>query len=154
MARKIILALGVLLLIFGGVAWWRSTHPVLSDTEQIVANLEGLRTTAESANVNGVMGYLSDDFTWDSRKRSEISSLLYGAFYEGFRKRDFRLTFTNVQPTVKGATATVTGHFKVDVRTYRGVSETAGSGEFTTEWEKRDGQWKITKAQGGSDVAG
>ena len=151
MARKTILALGILLLLFGGLIWWRAAHPPLTDEEQIAANLEGLRTSAESGSVNGVMGYLSDDFTWDGRKRSEISSLLYGAFYEGLRKRDFRLTFTNVRPVVHGATATVTGHYKVDVRTYRGGVDTASSGEFSTEWEKRDGKWKITRTQGGSE---
>ena len=152
MARKIILVIGVLLLLVGGLTWWRATHPPLTDEEQIAANLEGLRDTAESGSVNGVMSYFSDEFTWDGRKRSEISSLLYGAFYEGLRKRDFRLTFTNVRPAVKGATATVTGHFKVDVRTYRGGVDTASSGEFSTEWEKRDGQWKITRANGGENL--
>lgn len=152
MARKIILSLGVLLLLIGGLVWWRATHPALTDEEQIAANLEGLRTSAESGSVGGVMNYLAEDFTWGGRKRSEVSGLLYGAFYEGLRKRDFRLTFTNVRPVVQGATATATGHFKVDVRTFRGAVDTPASGEFSTTWEKRDGQWKITRASGGENV--
>lgn len=151
MARKLILSFGVLLLLVGGVIWWRAAHPPLTDEEQIAANLEGLRTSAESGSVNGVMGYLSDDFTWDGRKRSEISSLLYGAFYEGLRKRDFSLVFTNVHPAVQGATATLNGHYKLNLRNYRGAVD-SGDGEFSTSWEKRDGQWKITRASGGENL--
>lgn len=150
MARKIILSLGVLFLLFGGLIWWRVTHPPLTDEEQIASNLEGLRASAEAGSVGGVMGYLAEDFTWDGRKRSEVSSLLYAAFYDGLRKRDLRLTFTNVHPAVQGATATTTGHYKVDVRNYRS-SVDSQDGEFSTQWEKRDGQWKITHASGGEN---
>ena len=150
MARKIVLALGLFILVIGGVLWWRATHPPLSDEEQIAANLEGLKDSAESGSVDGVMNYLSDDFTWGGRKRSEVRSLLFGAFYEGLRKRDFRLNFTNVKIKVQGATATATGHYKVDTRAFRvGVEST--DGDFSTEWQKRDGQWKITRANGGEN---
>ena len=152
MARKIVLAFGVLLLLVGGVVWWRATHPPLTDAQQIVANLEDLRTSAENGSVDGIMNHLSEDFTWDGRKRSEVRSLLVFGLYEGLRKKDIRVTVTNVQPTVKGATATVTGHVSVAERSSRGFVPDPIPGTFTTEWEKRDGEWKITRAQGAQNL--
>ena len=152
MARKIVMVIGVVLLVAGGFLWWKATHPTLTDEQQIVANLETVRTSAESASVDGVMNQLSDDFRWNGQSRSEVRSLLFGAFYRGFHKRDIRVTFTAVQAEVKGETATLTGHYKIDTRADR-TFIASPDGDFSTMWVKKDGRWKIATASGGESVS-
>jgi len=152
MARKIVVALGVLMLLIGGVLWWRATHPPLTDEQQIQANLDGLKNAAEACSADRVMNYTSEDFNWNGQKRSEVRSAITGACLSGgFHKPDFSLTFTNVHITVKGATATAAGHYQLYIRSFRGSPE-PHDGEFSTEWEKRDGEWKITRASGGESM--
>lgn len=151
MARKIVMVIGLVLLVAGGYLWWKAAHPALTDEQQIVVNLESLRTSAESGSVDGVMNHLAEEFKWNGHSRSEVRSQLFGAFYQGFRKRDFRLSFTAVQAEVSGETAKLTGHYKVDTRADRTFIATQ-DGDFTTTWVKKDGRWKIATVSGGENV--
>lgn len=148
MARKIIVALGLLFFVAGGVFWWRVTHPLLTDLEQVEANLEDIRSSLENGATERALGYLDEDGKFSGQSVSQLRSQLTLGYR--FGRPDVRVTFTNTRTEIKGATATTQGHYKVDVRRGRSQAESS-DGDFSITWQKRDGQWKITdgNASGG-----
>lgn len=148
MARKIILSLGLLLLVGGGWFWWRATHPPLTDDQQIAAHLEDIRSSLENNNIERALGYLAEDAKFRGQSRSEIrSQLTLGRF---MAREDVRVTFLNTRNEIKGATASTKGHYKVDVNRRNRPEST--DGDFSLEWEKRDGQWVITDGTTSGDI--
>lgn len=141
MARKLIVALGLVLLVGGGFFWWRVTHPPLSDAEQIAANLEDIRTSLENNNIERALGYMAEDAKFQGQSRAQIRSQFnIGSF---LTKANARVNLLNVRTDIKGASASTKGHYKVDVQQRFGPE--ANDGDFSLEWEKRDGNWVITE---------
>jgi hypothetical protein len=51
-----VLVLGVILLLIGGVIWWRATHPPLSAEQQIAANLDDAQRALQTAPLQACCG--------------------------------------------------------------------------------------------------
>ncbi len=148
MARKIILSAGLVLLLGGGWLWWRATHPPLTDTQQIAANLEDIRSSLENGNTDRALGYMAEDAKFRGQSRSQMrSQLTIGSLMS---KADVRVNFFNTRTEVKGATASTSGHYKADERSRFGYN--SYDGDFSLHWEKRDGQWVVTDGTASGDV--
>ncbi len=149
MTRKLAIAFGLVFLFGGGWFWWRATHPPLTDAEQIAANLEDIRQSLENGNIKNAVGYMAEGAKFKGLSRSEIQNqFTLGNAFGG--RTDLRMNFLNTRTEVNGATASTKGHYKADVRTrYRPESY---DGDFSLEWEKRDGQWVITDGQATGDI--
>ena len=149
MTRKLVIVLGLILLLGGGLFWWRLTHPPLTDEQQIAANLEDIRQSLENGNAKRAVSYMAKDAKFKGLSRSKIQD----QFALGYRfggRTDVRITFLNTQTGVTGAAATTKGHYKVDMRTrYRPEST---DGDFSLEWEKRDGEWIITDGDASGEM--
>jgi len=143
---RLILLLGVLLLVVGGLLAWRSLHPPLSDEQQIVANLEGIRGAIESRQARAVTNYLAPDFRYDGMTRSELNNNLAGAF---FQWHDVHLEISSVQVKVQGDRAVSTGHYTASVAAGQGSAPEQHAGNCTLNWERRKGRWVVTN--GGTD---
>lgn len=140
MTRKLVIALGLIFLLGGGYFWWRVTHPPLSDTEQIAANLEDIRQSLENGNIERALNYTTEDAKFAGQSRSQIrSQFTIGSF---LNREDVRVTFTNTRHDVRGATASTKGHYKVDVN--RRFGPDSSDGDFSLEWQKQNGEWKIS----------
>lgn len=148
MARKLVIALGLIFLLGGGLLWWRVTHPPLTDQEQIAANLEDIRQALENGNIERALNYLSEDAKFAGQSRSQIrSQFTIGQF---LNRADIRVNFLNTRHEVKGAAATTKGHYKVDVR--QRFSPESYDGDFSLEWQKQDGQWKISDGNANGEI--
>src|SRR5690606_21442588 len=74
--RNILITLGVLLLLGGGWWSWRASQPVLTDEQQITANLESLRQAVQNRKTGRIASYLAEDFTWNGQNKRELESML------------------------------------------------------------------------------
>lgn len=149
--RNLLILAGLLLLIFGGWMAWRKAHPPLTDEQQIAANVEAVRQAIEARNARRIVAYLADDFTWNGAKKNEIESQLTGGFWQA---RDITANVAGLQITQNGDTATSTGNFSLTLRPSPHSRADAYTGKFTLHWKKRDGQWLVTKLEGGENVGG
>jgi hypothetical protein len=144
--RNLLIAIGVLLFIFGGWSAWRAAHPPLTDEQQIAANIEVLRQAAQSRNSRKIGNFLADDFTWNGQNKRELNSELTGAFLQW---RDVTANVTGLQISLDGDKATSKGKFSLAFRPSQRARPEAYLVDFQLTWQKRDGQWLITKAEGG-----
>ena len=147
--RKFILALGCVLLIAGGIVAWRATHPPLNDKQQIEANLEAARSAIENRNARGVTQYFASDFTWQGEKKADIHNRLVGVFIQS---RDVQLHLSNVTTVMSGDSATTTGHYSISFKRTPDAWTQTDVGDFRLRWARRDGDWKIVKAEGGENL--
>jgi ketosteroid isomerase-like protein len=136
----------VLLLLIGGWFAWHAAHPPLTDEQQIVANVKAIRLAVEARSAGRIANYLADDFTWNGNNKREVNSQLTGAF---FQWREVTLTLTKLNVAVQDDMATATGKFSITLRPSPNARADAYLGNFKLTWKKRDGQWLITKAEGG-----
>jgi ketosteroid isomerase-like protein len=136
--------LGVLLLLFGGVWIWRATHPPLTDEQQIMALMEDARSAIATRNTNRLASYLADDFNWNGQNKRELESTLRGAF---FQTRDLEPSISGVKVSVQGETARATGNYSLRYRMQNTKTTETRVGRFQIALEKRDGTWKIVRAQ-------
>jgi hypothetical protein len=143
-SRPAVLTLGVLLLLFSGLLIWRATHPPLNDEQQIVVLMEGARSAIATRNTNRLASYLADDFNWNGQDKRELENTLRGAF---FQTRDLEPSISNLAITVKGSDATVYGNYSLRYRMQNTKTTETQVGRFQIALEKREGQWKIVKAQ-------
>lgn len=150
--RKILIIAGCALLVIGGIVAWRATHPPLTDEQQIAANLEAMRVAVENRNAKGVTWYLAADFRWQGLKKSDVHRHLAGAFVAPGRPlRDVQVYLSGLRIEVRDDSATTTGHYNVSYRIGDAPAESR-AGDFTLQWQKRDGQWKIVQAEGGGNI--
>ena len=147
--RNLIIFVGALLLLFGGFAAWRASQPQLSDEEQIAANVEAIRTAVQSRNTRRITGYLSDDFTWNGQSKRQLNSELTGAFLQW---RDVTANVTGLKISINGESATSTGKFSLAFRpSQRSRRPEAYLGDFQLTWQKRDGEWLVTRLEAGEN---
>lgn len=149
--RRFIMLLGLVLLIGGGLSYWRATHPVLSPQQQIAANLDDVASALQSRAANRVLSHLAPEFSWNNSSRKEIGDILRGSLL-GFRDVQLQRSGETVQ--VQGDTATSSGSFRLSYRSSQGGQPQTQSGEYSLQWRKIDGEWKITSAKGGESVGG
>ncbi|HVF11077.1 MAG TPA: hypothetical protein VNA16_09760 [Abditibacteriaceae bacterium] len=145
--RRVLLATGGLLLLFGGIALWRVTHPHLTDEEQIAANLSDLTRAAAKRNARGITQYLGSGFDWQGKQRQEVQRWLAGGFIQS---RDLQLSLPSVSTQVNGERATTSGTYDLSFRQTPEAPVERHFGDFKLHWQRQDGQWKIVKAEGGA----
>lgn len=147
--RNVLMASGLALLLLGGGSFWRVSHPVLTDEQQIEANLEELRVAVEARDARGVLKQLSPGFNWNGQSRKTIAENLPQVF---FNWRDVRVSFTKVKTIVRGRDATLTGRYNMTFRPQPKADADTHSGSFSLQWRKLKGEWKIDEAQGGAEI--
>lgn len=135
----------VVILLLGGFALWRYTHPQRDDREQIIAQLEAIARAAENRNPRGITSALSDDFSWNGSKKSELNSQLAGFFFT-VDKVETQLQIIEVRVT--GDTAFSRGTYGFGTRNETDQPFDRRSGNFKINWRKIDGVWKIEKVDG------
>lgn len=134
---------GVALICGGGWMAWRNAHPVLTDTEQVQANLTAISQAAMRHSSQGIMNYLATGFSWNDHNRHDVASLLGGAMFE---LNEVRIETSDVNVQVQGNTAVSIGNYTVTVQQRKNDTPSTYSGKFRMEWEKQKGQWLATKA--------
>ena len=149
--RRFVIGLGFVLLVFGGFSYWRATHPILSPEQQIILQLDDVSSALQNRSANRVLGHLSSDFKWNNSGRKEIGDLLRGSML-GFR--DVQLQRSGETIHVNGDSATSSGSFRLNYRTSQGGEAQAHEGDYTLQWRKIDGNWKITAVKGGESLGG
>ena len=139
-----------IVVLLGAFALWRATHPQRDDSEQIRAQLETIRRAAEDKNPRGITSALSDKFSWNGTKRSELNSQLAGFFFT-VDKVETKLQIIEVRVT--GDTAFSRGTYEVATRSEAGQPFQRRSGSFRIAWRKIEGVWKIEKVDGAENLA-
>ncbi len=140
----------VIVILLGGIALWRYTHPKLDDREQIVAQLEAIQSAAENKNPRGITAVLSDDFTFGGTKKKELNSQLAGFFFTA-DKIETQMQIIEVQ--VRGDTAFSRGTYELSTRNETSQPFSRRSGNFKINWRKIEGVWKIEKVDGAQNLA-
>ena len=149
--RYVVLALGLVLLIVGGIGVWRAMHPPLTAEEQIIANIDDAAVSIEQRSTSRLARYLAPEFSWNGTPRADALRLLAGTFYQ-FRDVQLQRTIERVQ--VNGDTATTSGTYHISFRSAPQAAPESQSGAFTLKWRLRDGKWLIVSAQGGEALRG
>ena len=148
--RKSIISVGLLCLIVGSVLIWRATHPPLSDEQQILQNLTAVQDAAQNRQTKNVAAYLSKEFTWSAMSRQEFVRTMSGAF---FSARDVQITLSNVDVTQSGPENAITsGDYNVAMRQSQGAPLSNAHGPFKLYWRRDNGEWKVYKAEGGTNI--
>lgn len=137
--------IGIVLLVSGGWWAWRSSQPVLTDQEQIIANIEAIRTAVQDQSVGRVASFLDKDFKWQGMDKAELESLLQGAF---LRWRNVVANITGLHVVVENDNAVATGKYSLAMRPGPRARPEVHLGNFTLYFAKRDGQWLIIRAEG------
>lgn len=129
---------------------WRTTHPPLSDEQHIYNNLTAIKDAAQNRQTKSVVYYLSADFTWGAMSRKEFVRTMSGAF---FQARDVQITLSNVDLARPGSdTAVTSGDYAVTMRSSPGAPLDTARGPFKLFWRKSDGEWKVYRAEGGTNL--
>jgi len=150
--RKILIAAGVLCIIAGGFLAWRASNPPLTDDQVILANLAAVQEAAQKRQAKNIAYYLAKDFSWQSTTRQEFVRMLSAGL---FQARDVQVTLSKVELERQGSDEAVTsGNYSVTMRPAEGAQSTNAHGPFKFYWRKVEGEWKVYKAEGGSDIAG
>ena len=143
--RKILIGIAIVITVLGGITAWRALHPPLSDQEQIAANIEDLRAQIEKRNTNGALKYLAKDFRYGGIPKKDLRTAVAGTV---MRWRDVKLNVSGVRIEVQGETATTVGRYSLSYRTGESAPTQIQSGDFRLQWQKLDGNWEITQADG------
>ncbi len=149
--RRLIIGLGLVLLLVGGLGYWRASHPLLSPEQQIAANLDDVSSALQNRAANRVLRHLAPEFSWNNTPRKEIGDLLRGSML-GWR--DVQLQRSGERIEINGDAATSSGSFRLSFRSSQGGDAQTQSGTYNLQWRKIDGEWKITAAKGGESVGG
>jgi ketosteroid isomerase-like protein len=140
-----VMVLGVLLLLIGGISWWRAAHPPLTAEQQIAANLDDAQRALQNRSAGGVLRYLAPDFSWNNTSRQEFSGMTKGSL---FQWRDVQVQRTDEEITVTGNEATSSGTFRISFRSGRDAPLQTMNGTYILHWRLIDSEWKVVKAEG------
>lgn len=144
--RQLVLSVGVLLLVCGSWWAWRSSQPILSDREQIIANIETIRAAVQKRSANQIAALIDKDFTWYGTDKPELVKMMQGAFV---RWRAVVANVTALRVEVDNNNAVATGKYSLAMRPSPKARPEVHLGNFTLYFEKRDGKWLIIRADGG-----
>ncbi len=148
--RSIISWVGLALLLAGIYPIWKATHPPLTDEQQIAATIDSTRAALEARTLRGVLGNLTDDFSWNGDTRQDFETALRGAFFEA---RDVQVNLSAEKIEVRADQATATAHFSASYRENADAPVETRLGDIWVHCVKdNSGTWKIDKAQGAGNV--
>lgn len=148
--RKFTIVAGLLCLLIGGFMMWRAMNPPLTDDQIVLRNLTAIQEAAENRQTKTVAFYLAKDFTWSSMSRQEFIRTMSAAF---FQARDVQVTVSGVELKRTGPdTAETSGNYTVSMRRSRGETLDNAHGRFKLFWRKIEGEWKVYKAEGGTNI--
>ncbi|BCM89676.1 hypothetical protein IAD21_01523 [Abditibacteriota bacterium] len=134
-----------LILVVFAVLFWRWKHPTLSDEDQIRQSLDGIASQVSHKNSGGVTSFLSKKFQLDGLKKSDIQKQLTIGMLS---YATIEATISPSQIKIDGDTATTTGHYNLGMKQEFNSPVQNYSSEFTLQWKREDGQWKISNADG------
>jgi ketosteroid isomerase-like protein len=140
-----VFVLGCILVLIGGVIWWRAKHPPLTAEQQIAANMDDAQRALQNRSAGGVLRHLAPDFSWNNTSRQEVSSMTKGSL---FQWRDVQVERSNEQVDVSGTEATSTGSFRITYRSSPDAPPQTANGTYSLRWRLITGEWKIVKAEG------
>ena len=123
-------------------------RPKLTPEQQLRADMSGLERAIENTSPRDVLHYIADDFKWNDTDRESFSRLLKGALIETSK---IEATRTGETYDVRGDSGTVSGTYTARYRRIRESSSAPMntlSGEYSIQWQQRDGEWKIVSATG------
>ena len=144
MKKSLRVVIPLVLVVLVGL-FWRWTHPVLSDQDQIRGALDGLAAEVSHKSAKGIVSYLSEDFQIDGAKRGQIQKqLVYGLL--SYAAIDATISPSQIE--VHGDTATTKGHYNLGLKQEFNSPAQNYSSEFTLRWKRENGQWKISNADG------
>ena len=139
-------AVGLMLLLAGVVSWWRASHPPLTASQQITANLDEATQALQNRSTAGILRHIAPGFSWNNNSKKELGDLLRGAM---FQWRDVQLQRSGEVTVVNGTQATTTGSYMLRYRAGPKAPRETSSGNYKLQWQMQDGNWKIVKADGG-----
>ena len=143
--KRVLIALGVVMLLVVGIFGWRATHPPLTDEQQIAANLEGIVEAAQARSASGVGGYLSPKFQFDGTKKGDFQRQLVFGLHQ---YSSVEVQTSNVKVTVRGQTATTTGSYRLSLKPESNSPPQVYPGNFNLQWRQENGQWLVIGAEG------
>jgi len=143
--RTVFIALGLLFIFAAGVSFWRSAHPPQSDEELLMSSLDNAASAVRDRSVGRVMSFLAPGFSANGTSRGEFNRMMTGAF---FQWRDVQLDLSNQKVQISGDSATTSGHFVLNYRPQEGAAPENHRSDFSLQWRKIDGAWKIVSASG------
>jgi len=149
--RSAFIALGLLFIFAAGFSFWRSSNPPQSDEQILISSLDNAASAIRDRSVGRVMGVLAPGFSTGGTSRGEFNQMMTGAF---FQWRDVKLDLSNRKVQINGDSATTTGRFALNYRPQEGASPESQSGDFSLNWQKIDGVWKVVSATGGEALGG
>jgi hypothetical protein len=139
--RKYVPVLAILLVLVGGVLLWRRLHPPLTDREQILAAMDGIRDAANNRSPRGVVNFLAKDFKLGEVSKSEFQNSLAGAILQ-YRVID--LSLSNPQVIVNGVSGTSSGTYVLSLKSEYNSPPEITRGRFALKWKKVEGEWLIS----------
>lgn len=143
--KRLYLLLGIMFSLLVAVFVWRATHPPLSDSQQIAANLDALVDATNRRSARGVSRFLSSDFEFGGTKKRDFQPQLAGALLQ---YRVVELELSGVQTTVNGDSANSSGRYNLSLKSELASPPELSKGEFKVRWRKIEGEWKIVQATG------
>ena len=146
--KRILIVSGVVLLLLSSFLLWRALHPVLSDEEQIAANLDAIKKAASERDAVTIANLMAPTFKFNGNNgmaRKEFQRQLYAGMLQ-YRVIDLQIN--GVKVVVKGDVADSNGRFLLNVKSEFDSPPTPTSGDFKLKWKKLDGEWKISEVEG------
>jgi hypothetical protein len=123
-------------------------RPKLTPEQQLRADMSGLERAVENTSPRDVLHYIADDFKWNDTDREGFSRLLKSALIEASQ---IEATRTSETYDVRGDSGTVSGSYTARYRRIREARHAPMNtllGEYSIQWQLRDGAWKIVSATG------
>lgn len=79
--RKYLIGLGIVALLIFCV--WLTDHLVVTDGEQVVANLEKMASAVKAQNTDGIFEHIADEFTWQGMDKTAFRAYVGRAMGQG-----------------------------------------------------------------------
>ncbi len=108
-----------------------------------------MRGAVESRRAGTINNQLAPDFTWNNMDAKTFRAMLGRALMQW---RDIRVTVSQRKITVRGDEATSSGHYSLTLRESPGAPAHTYSGDFTLLWQRQNGKWRVSKAEGGENL--
>ncbi len=124
---------------------WRHFSAPKGEREVILAEITAIQKAAQTQNVNGILSRLDKGFKLQGAGKEEIRGQLVAFF---FTRGGVKLDLSGLDVKVEDDAATSSGSYVLRWKNAPDAPEESTSGQFQAQWQKIDGQWKITSASG------
>lgn len=146
--KRILIVSGIVLLLLSGFLVWRALHPLLTDEQQIAANLDAIVKAADARDAVSIANFMTPTFAFNGNPntvRKDFQRQLFGGMMQ-YRVVDLQIN--GVKVNVQGAVADSDGRYLLNVKSEFDSAPEPYKGDFKLKWRKVDGEWKISEVQG------